>query len=528
MHSSAPLGASDAVRTKPANEASAAVKAKIGSSCVQNGGFALEFCNRTQCLAVSHLCLVRLPAIIPDVRVALTAALVAAFVTPALAASSASESLDLPAAVRYGFAHSTSLANRRATLANDEAQYARDHADEYPPVTGLLQNQLLKQSNASSGSLAQYGIVPAQSVSFSQNTAQIGSQWTLYNGSYNQILAQRAKRQVETDRANVSRAEQQLVGDVTNAYFSVTIRRENARLDDADQRYQNALLDVARNNERVGRAAGVDVLRARVNALRAQATSATAQSDEATARETLAQTIGAPPDTEFAFDAALPEPALSAQPLQTLVATAEGKRPDIAAAMAALANARLSNSIIDTDRFPTLALNAAFGNQFVPTQAATINPFNGQTLPLGARGNSGFWQIGATETLQIGLIDYGARHAQHRAAHQAIDAAQAALDSARYTVESDVRQALRGAQTASSNLALNKDAAALGAESARIAQLQYKNGLISLTDATQAERDNLSAQNDLVNARVTYVEAIVRLRVAIGTGDPLAIVDFRP
>ncbi len=67
----------------------------------------------------------------------------------------------------------------------------------------------------------------------------------------------------------------------------------------------------------------------------------------------------------------------------------------------------------------------------------------------------------------------------------------------------------------------------LGAESARIAQLQYKNGLTSLTDATQAERDNLSAQNDLVNARVNYIDAIVRLRVSVGASDPVAIVDFR-
>jgi outer membrane protein TolC len=287
-------------------------------------------------------------------------------------------------------------------------------------------------------------------------------------------------------------------------------------------------LAVARDNERVGRIAGVDVLRSQVNALRAQAALATAQSDEATARETLAQTIGAPPDQAFAFEDTLPEPPLPATPLADLIATAEANRTDIAGAAAALANARLANSIIDTDRFPTLQINAAFGNQFSPTQTtSTINPFTGLPLSGGARGSPGFWQIGATETLQIGFAEYGSRRAQHRAARYAIDSAQAALDTTRFTVESDVRQALRGAQTAVANLTTAKEASALGAESARIAQLQYKNGLISLTDATQAERDNLSAQNDLVNARATYIGAIVHLRVAIGTSDPLAIVDFR-
>lgn len=434
--------------------------------------------------------------------------------------------LDLRAALAYALDHNTSIATRRATLANDEAQYAKDHAAEYPPVTGLLQNQLSKQSNASSGSLAQFGLAPA--AAFSQNTAQIGTQWTIYNGSYNQILAQRAKRQVESDRDDLRRAQQQLAQDVSSAYYTVSVRRENVRLDVADRAYQGALLAVARDNERVGRAAGVDVLRSEVNALRAQATLATAESDEATARESLAQTIGAAPDQPFAVSDALPEPAPVTTPLDQLVATAQANRSDIASAQAAVANARLADSIVDTDRFPTLQVNAAFGNQFSPTQTtSTINPFTGLPTAASARGNPGFWQIGATETLQIGFIDYGSRRAQHRAARFGVSAAQATLDTARHSVETDVRQGLRGAQTAAANLATAKQASALGAESARIAQLQYKNGLISLTDATQAERDNLSAQNDLVNARVTYIGAVVRLRVALGTSDPLAIVDFQ-
>ncbi len=451
----------------------------------------------------------------------------------ALRSGAQSAPLDLRGAVQYALEHNPNIASRRATLANDEAQYAKDHANEFPPVTGLLQNQLQRQSNSSTGSLAQFGFGTSAFSTFSQNTAQLGTQWTIYNGSYNQILAQQAKRQVESARADLLRARQQLAQDVSNAYYTVSVRRENVRLDVADRAYQQALLDVARDNERVGRAAGVDVLRSQVNALRADAALATAESDEATARESLAQTIGAAPDQAFTFEDVLPEPGLPPTPLAGLIATAQANRSDIASATAAVANARLANSLIDTDRYPTFAINAAFGNQFSPSQGSVSF---GSGLPIisptpvpaaAARGNPGFWQIGATETLQIGLIDYGSRHAQHRAARIGIDAAQANLDSTRYAVETDVRQALRQAQTAGANLNTAKQASALGAESARIAQLQYKNGLISLTDATQAERDNLSAQNDLVNARVTYIGSVVHLRVAIGTTDPLAIVDLR-
>ena len=193
--------------------------------------------------------------------------------------------------MQYALVHNANIASRRATLASAEAQFAKDHANEYPSVVGLLENQLAKQNNTSAGQLAQYGLAPANV--FSQNTAQLGSQWTVYNGSNNQILAQRAKRQVESDRDDLSRAEQQLAQDVNNAYWTVAVRRENVQLDSADEAYQQALLQVSRDSERVGRTAGVDVLRSQVNALRAQAALATAQSDEATARESLAQVIGA-------------------------------------------------------------------------------------------------------------------------------------------------------------------------------------------------------------------------------------------
>ena len=86
--------------------------------------------------------------------------------------------------------------------------------------------------------------------------------------------------------------------------------------------------------------------------------------------------------------------------------------------------------------------------------------------------------------------------------------------------------ALRGAQTAYANLQTSKLAANLGTESARISQLQYRNGLISLTDATAAEQSSLQAGTDLIAARANYVTAVVRLRVAVGADDPLTAVEF--
>ncbi|GAC1534554.1 MAG: TolC family protein [Candidatus Velthaea sp.] len=455
---------------------------------------------------------------------AAAAGIAASFVMLAVRALAQDTPLDLRGALRYALAHNPSILSRRATLANDEAQYARLHANEYPPITGALTNTVAKQNPYAQGTFSQYNLQPA--TTFSQNTAQIGTQWMLFNGFNTQLAALQAKRQAEAARDDVRRAEQQLAADVTNAYYAVSVRRETVRLDTLDRAYQQALLDVARNNERVGRVAGVDVLRAQVNELRSESTLKTAQSDEATAREMLAQTIGAPPEQPFEFTDMLPEPAVPPASPATLVALAKSNRTDIASARAALAAARVTNQLIDTDRLPQLSLNAAFGNQFSPTSYGRLLSAAPGNVAL-PRGNPGFWSIGATESLQLGLIDYGARRAQHRAAHAGIDAASATLATTENAVETDVRQAYRGVQTTAANLATAKQASAYGAESARIAQLQYRNGLISLTDATQAERDNLQTQTDLVNARVAYIGAVVHLRVSLGTSETLAIVDMR-
>ncbi|HTJ25405.1 MAG TPA: TolC family protein [Candidatus Limnocylindria bacterium] len=423
--------------------------------------------------------------------------------------------LDLHAAIRYALAHDPTVLADRATLAQDEATYAKNHAAEFPSVAGSLQNQMAKTNGNNTGTFSQFGLTQAQV--FSQNTAQIASNWTLYNGSLNQIQAQEAKRQVEQERATVRRAEQQLASDVASAWYNAVQQREGVRLAEGDRLYQQELLDAAQAQERVGRVAGVDVLRAQVNELRAASNLSSAQASAANASESLAQRIGAAPETPFALPEQLPEPPLPTTPLDALVAVALAARPDIAGARAQIAYARLTDSAIDTDRRPQITLNGAFGHSEVPAQTQmpgfpTINP-----------ESAGFWQIGANTTLTIPFIEYGARRAAHAAARAQIDSAVASLESAQNGVEVSVRQALRGAQTAAANLAYAREADQLGAESARIEQLRYRNGLSSITDVTSAEQTALQSAQDLVTARVNYLDALTALRVAVGAADPLDI-----
>lgn len=459
--------------------------------------------------------------------------------------ASAAQALDLAATIRYALAHDATLLAKRANLASLESAFVKQHASEFPSIAGQLQNQLSKSSNAQ-GQFAQFGITPQNN--FSQNTAQMTAQWTLFNGSLNQVLTQEDRRQVESARNDLRHAEDLVAADVSAAFYNLDVRRETVRLDEGSRVYEQQLLDAARANERVGRAAGIDTLRAQVAVTRAEAALVSARADEANAREALASRIGAPLDVAFDVPSALPEPAPPGTSVAQLVGIALAARSDVTAALATLRAAQLANAAIDTDLRPQIALNGSFGNQTSPTQfvalqqqidaqnAAALAQYQllkeiappsvfiplPTILPPVTRGTPGFWQIGATATLTLPLIDYGTRRAAHRAARAQIDSDAAALANVRSAVELDVRQSLRAVQTNATNLQLAKQAAELARESARIAQLQYRNGLISFTDANATEQTSLSAQTDLASARVAYVVSYIRLRIALGTSDPVA------
>jgi outer membrane protein TolC len=184
-------------------------------------------------------------------------------------------------------------------------------------------------------------------------------------------------------------------------------------------------------------------------------------------------------------------------------------------------------------------LTAGFGNQFSPTNAVFLQSIEDQQFaaqnaaliadglpplppsdePVVPRGSAGFWQIQAVTTFTLPLIDYGQRHAERANDTAALASAENALVLTQSQAALDVHQNYRGAQTALAQLQYAKEEARLGIEAARIAQLQYQNGLIAFSDVSQAEQTSITAQSDLINARVSYVDAVVKLRTALGIFD---------
>lgn len=423
--------------------------------------------------------------------------------------------LSLAQAVDYAVNHSPAIATQRAAVAQARGQYLQRRAATLPNVNGSLQNTMQKSQNYSG-----YAIigVPQANV-YSQNTAQIGTNYTI-NGGLSFLQSQSAKQAYAQAQADLRKSEQQLTGNVTTAFYALASKEDTVRLDRSDVQYQGVLVQIARAKVNAGVAAGVDVLSANAQQEKSRYTLAAADADAENARESLAQMIGASLDTQFDVPVQVARPQLPSGTLDNLIATAIRNRPEVASATDAVAVARTNRRAADADLLPQIQTFASFGNQFSPTFGAGAFG-QGATL---ARGTPGFWQLGVTSSFTLPLVDWGARHANHVNLNEQISAAQSNLDAAQTQVELDVRQAYRSAQTALTQLASAREESRYASEAARIAKLQYEHGIKTLTDVLAAQQSSLSAQSDEFSARVAYVDAVVKLRVALGIYTPQAAV----
>jgi outer membrane protein TolC len=150
--------------------------------------------------------------------------------------------LDGYGAVAFALHNAPSLLAQAATILANDLSYTRDRAAEYPALTGELQNQISKQGNQV-GNFAQFGLSPQNN--FSENLAQLGATYNLYNGGA-QLTAEQAKRFTEASKFELRRQEEQLAIAVTNNFYALAASHRIVVLDEADVRYQQALLDAAR------------------------------------------------------------------------------------------------------------------------------------------------------------------------------------------------------------------------------------------------------------------------------------------
>lgn len=393
-----------------------------------------------------------------------------------------------------------------------------------PPVAMLTLTQAMAQARANSvefqAALATEGIAQAQ-----QTQARAGllpslaySASAAYNPRGNFIAAngvheyvsqgvvhedlglgpiasyQSAQAGLALARAQAEIAARGLNATVTLDYY--TLVAASHKLATAQQALSQAqsYLAISQDLERGGEVAHADVIKADIELEQKQNALTQAQLARQQAQLALAVLLFPNFNQNFTVADDLDQPP-PLPPEARIQAMAGAHNPALAAAQAALTQARAGVGVARAGLLPSLSLDYAYGidaPQFARRDAAGLTNLS----------------YLATATVSVPVFDWGANRAKLQQSTLLRQLAQKQLSQTQRQLLADVQGFYAEAEAARSELTALAQARANASESLRLTGLQYRAG-----DATILEL--VDAQNTLTLARDAYDDGQVRYRVAL-------------
>ncbi len=291
-----------------------------------------------------------------------------------------------------------------------------------------------------------------------------------------------------------------LIAQVADAYYA---------LREADQRLLLAQRTLASRQESfriysrrvaAGSASRLNLTQVETLLTQAQALAAQLEQQRAAALQALQLLVGQPIAWQAASsaDSTLGElPELAAG----LPAALLERRPDVRAAELQLQAAYANIGAARAAYFPAISLTASGG-----TASAALD---GLFKP-----GSGSWNFAPSVTLP--LFDGGRREANLALMQARRDSAVASYDKAVQAAFRDVANALSARHWLNQQVAIASHALAVQRERARLTQLRFDNGAAPYLDVLDAQRDLLSAEQQLVQTRRALLSAGIALYAALG------------
>jgi NodT family efflux transporter outer membrane factor (OMF) lipoprotein len=403
---------------------------------------------------------------------------------------------------------------RRAVSANHELKIATARVQEARADQRIAESMLYPTVDVSAGfaksrgSSAAFGF-PYGFPGMDNNLYQIG-----FDATYEVDLFGGVRRSVEvagalTEAADDDRRAVQvtLLGEVARDYISLRALQRRLTVAQANLDDQQKTLDIVQRRFNNGLTTNFDLVRANAQVA---ATESAIPPLEAGIRQTVYEIsilLGEPPlalSDELSTSAPIP-PVPPKVPIG-LPSELLRRRPDILRAERMLAAATAGQGVAAADLFPQLILGGTAG-----VQSTHADQLFSQHDP-----SSGFYLAGPLASWT--LFDGGKRRAN-------IDRSKAQVAEAADAYEATVLAALRDVENAliaySHDQTRRDTLATLGAEdekAVRIAQAEYGNGLITLLDVLEVQRNLYSAQDALAQGDQAVSSDMVALYKALGGG----------
>lgn len=356
------------------------------------------------------------------------------------------------------------------------------------------------QSSASSSGVSD----GAGTTSFNQFKSGFDASWELDLFGANRRAVEAATYNVDASEDDLRATLLTLIGDVASYYVDARgyqARVALARRTAASQRSTAALTETRFN---AGSASAVDTAKAVAQAASTEATIPTSETSYKEAVHRLGVLLGRDPaalDERLARATPIPAPRL---PLpKGIPADVLTLRPDVRKAERQLAQYTAKIGQAEAALYPDVSLSGS-----VSTTALKLGD-------LGKNSTIG-WSIGPT--LSVPIFNGGKLRA-------AVEVAQAQRDQYHVAWRSAVLAALEDVENSTVALAQERirirslsEAARRYGEAARLSRSLYESGSSSFLDVLDAERSQFSAEDTLLQSRVSLAKDYVALAKALGGG----------
>lgn len=348
--------------------------------------------------------------------------------------------------------------------------------------------------------------VKGDSNSFSENSTAFTISWTLFDGFVREANLLAAKMMHKASWASLGDVERLIVQAVDTAYYQVQLAQEQIRIAKADEEFSEDQLNETEKLRAAGRATSADVNNFRVRMLAARANVTAAMGLRDTGLVALAELMGLPgalppDDLEMPLLAEETEAEMTTPDAQPWIARALENRPDLQQLRHMLEADEERVRVVQGRFMPTMALTGSWGFD------------RGSNLEYDRDDQSS----AVVFEFRWDLFTGGARRARlHQAESRRAETA-ATVNRLRLSIQSEIRQAIFDLRDAQEQIRLQRENVIVAKDNRRVVQAGYLAGKETLNRLNEAQRDYLTADADLILARIRLRQAWSDLNAAAGT-----------
>jgi len=391
-------------------------------------------------------------------------------------------------------------------LSGDQTIMAR--GERWKELSNLLPNlQARLQENVQTESLTALGLksnvfpfpIPRVIGPFNYFDARASLSQSIFN--FHDLEQERAaSERLKSAQYSYKDAREVVVLAVGNAYLLAIATA--ARIETADAQVINAqaLYNKAADQQKAGLSPAIDTLRSQVELQTRQQQLIAARNDFAKQKLSLARIIGLPPGQEFLLTEKAPYQALTPLSLEVYLQRAYSSRSDYQAAQGQVRAAELSHRAAAAGRYPTLGVDANYGD-------IGVTPAH----------SNGTWQVNGG--LNIPIFTGGKVHSDVLEADSQLKQARSQLGDLRGRIDYEVRSALLDMNSAAEQVEVARSSVELAEEALTQSRDRFTAGVTDNLEVVQAQEAVASAHESYIQSLYAHNLSKVELARAIGDAE---------